>query len=157
LTKLKDIIKIIEDIRNERPEYGKTADLYELDTLLKIVDAVQGHPLAASNAVKYIIRVLSQHKEATAGRRFVAMMASNNFQAPQHFLCWKPDSPLIMETFKVSQIRLSKPEAGTFPIVSKQCFGLLRFLRATSAVLTLSESHSSLNYHATFIYRVKGR
>jgi hypothetical protein len=101
----------MEDIRNERPEYGKTADLYDRDTLLKIVDAVQGHPLAASNAVKYIIRVLSQHKEATAGRRFVAMMASNNFQARQHFLCYKPDSPSIMETFEVSQIRLSKPDA----------------------------------------------
>ena len=101
----------MEDIRNERPEYGRTADLYNRDTLLEIVNAVRGHPLAASNAVKYIIRVVSQYKEATAGSRFVAMTAGNNYQARQHFLNYSPDSPSIMETFEVSQSRLSKPDA----------------------------------------------
>ena len=101
----------MEDIRNETPEYQSTADLYNRDVLLEIVNAVRSHPLAASNAVKYIVRVLSHHKEAIAGSRFVAMMAGNNYQARQHFLTYKPDSPSIMETFEVSQIRLSKPDA----------------------------------------------
>lgn len=100
----------MEDIRNERPEYGKTADLHNRDTLLAIVNSVGGHPLAASNAVKYVIRVVSQYKEATAGRSFIAMMAGNNYQARHHFLSYKPDAPSIMETFQVSQSRLSKPD-----------------------------------------------
>jgi hypothetical protein len=53
---------------------------------------------------------MSHHKEATAGRRFVEMMAGNNYQARQHFLAFKPDSPSIMETFEVSRSRLSKPD-----------------------------------------------
>lgn len=47
----------MEAIRShERDDYDKTADLYDRGTLLDIVKVVQGHPLAASNAVKYIIR-----------------------------------------------------------------------------------------------------
>jgi hypothetical protein len=101
----------MEEIRNETPEYQSTGDLYNRDILLQIVNAVQGHPLAASNAVKYIVRILSQYKEASAGSRFVATMAGNNYKARQHFLVYKPDSPSIMETFEVSQARLSKPDA----------------------------------------------
>jgi hypothetical protein len=48
----------MEAVRShERDDYGKTADLYDRAILLEIVKLVQGHPLAASNAVKYIIRV----------------------------------------------------------------------------------------------------
>jgi hypothetical protein len=84
--------------------------LYNQDVLHEIVNAVGCHPLAASNAVKYIVRILSQYKEATAGSRFVAMMAGNNYQARYHFLNYRPDSPSIIETFEISQIRLSKPD-----------------------------------------------
>jgi hypothetical protein len=100
----------VEDVRNETPEYRSRTDLYNQDVLLQIVNAVRGHPLAASNAVKYIVRVLSQYKEATAGSRFVAMMAGNDYKTRQHFLTYKPDSPSIIETFEVSQIRLTKPD-----------------------------------------------
>src|SRR4051794_41143183 len=100
----------MEGIRNETPEYQNTGDLYNQDILLQIVDAVQGHPLAASNAINYIVRILSQYKEATAGSRFVATMTGNNYKARQHFLTYKPDAPSIMETFEVSQTRLSKPD-----------------------------------------------
>jgi len=48
----------MENVRShERDDYDKNADLYDRATLIDIVKAVQGHPLAASNAVKYIIRV----------------------------------------------------------------------------------------------------
>jgi hypothetical protein len=106
-----DIIKLMEDIRaNERDDYEKTADLYDRKTLLEIVNSVQGHPLAASNAIKYIIRVLSQYKGTSAGNRFVAMLRSNDYKARRDFLDHKPDSPSIMETFQVSQKRLSEPD-----------------------------------------------
>ncbi|OBT68576.1 hypothetical protein VE03_01776 [Pseudogymnoascus sp. 23342-1-I1] len=105
-----DIITLMEDIRNETPEYQSTADLYNRDILLEIVNVVRCHPLAALNAIKYILRILSFYEEATAGSKFVAMMAANNYKARQHFLAYKPDSPSIMETFEVSQIRLSKPD-----------------------------------------------
>jgi hypothetical protein len=48
----------MEGVRSqERDDYDKDADLYDRATLLEIAKAVQGHPLAASNAVKYVIRV----------------------------------------------------------------------------------------------------
>lgn len=108
----------MEDIRNETPEYQNTADLHNKDILLGIVNAVQCHPLAALNAIKYIIRVLSQHKEATAGSGFVAMMAGNEHWARQHFLTYKPDSPSIMETFEVSRTRLSKPDTQALALMN---------------------------------------
>jgi hypothetical protein len=58
LTPLQDTLKLIEGIRSqERDDYGKDADLFDRATLLEIAKAVQGHPLAASNAIKYVIRV----------------------------------------------------------------------------------------------------
>lgn len=39
------------------------------------------------------------------------MMSGDKYEAREHFLNYKPDSPSIMETFKVSQTRLSKPDA----------------------------------------------
>lgn len=98
----------MEDTRaNERDDYDKAADLYDPKTFLEIVNAVQGHPLAALNAVKYIIRVQSQYKEATAGRKFLEMLGSNNYKAESifstgapihhrsrtHFRCLKGGSP----------------------------------------------------------------
>ncbi|KAH8796956.1 hypothetical protein F5882DRAFT_476629 [Hyaloscypha sp. PMI_1271] len=105
-----DTLKLIEGIRSqERDDYDKDADLYDRATLLEIAKAVQGHPLAASNAVKYVIRVVSQYKEATAGQRFVEMLKSNKYEDRCRFLDYRPDSASLMETFKVSQERLPKP------------------------------------------------
>lgn len=48
----------MESIRSyEGDDYDERADLYDRATLMQIVDVVQGHPLAALNAIKYIIRV----------------------------------------------------------------------------------------------------
>lgn len=48
----------MEAVRShERDDYDKEADLYDRSILSDIVKAVHGHPLAASNAIKYIIRV----------------------------------------------------------------------------------------------------
>ncbi|KAE9380791.1 hypothetical protein N431DRAFT_459708 [Stipitochalara longipes BDJ] len=99
-----DTVKLMENMRShERDDYDKNADLYDQATLIKIVKAVQGHPLAASNAV------VSQYKEVTAGRRFVDMLNSDRYEDRFRFLDYGPDSPSIMETFKVSQERLPKP------------------------------------------------
>jgi hypothetical protein len=48
----------MEAIRDhESGEYDKRADLFDRRTLVEIMKEVYGHPLAASNAIKYIIRV----------------------------------------------------------------------------------------------------
>lgn len=44
-------MEVMEDIRNEILKSQITVDLYNRDVLLDIVNAVGGHPLAASNAV----------------------------------------------------------------------------------------------------------
>lgn len=142
----------MEAIRSqERDDYDKTADLYDRATLQEIVKLVQGHPLAALNAVKYIIRVsnlsilwqfsrkglrynhepgqfgvsnadliqvVSQYKEAIAGRMFIAMLGSNKYEDRLRFLDYRPDSPSIMETFQVSQDRLPKPNGAALAITN---------------------------------------
>ena len=108
----------MEDVRDGISEYSSTGDLYSQATLMKIVEAVRGHPLAASNAIKYTIRVLSQSKEATAGSRFVAMMASDRYKARLHFLNYRPDFPSIMDTFEVTRTRLAKPDSQALALMN---------------------------------------
>ena len=55
------------------------------------------------------MQVVSQYKEATAGQRFVEMLKSNKYEDRCRFLDYRPDSASLMETFKVSQERLPKP------------------------------------------------
>jgi hypothetical protein len=54
-------------------------------------------------------QVVSQYKEATAGRRFIAKLDSNEYEDRRRFLDYRPDSPSIMDTFQVSQDRFPKP------------------------------------------------
>lgn len=52
------MITLLEEVRShERDDYDKEGDLYDRSVLSDIVEAVHSHPLAAVNAIKYIIRV----------------------------------------------------------------------------------------------------
>jgi hypothetical protein len=55
---------------------------------------------------------------ATAGRNFVAMMRSNDYENRLRFLEYCPDSPSIMETFKVSLDRLAKPNGPALAVIN---------------------------------------
>jgi hypothetical protein len=105
------LIKIMESIRNEELTDSKTfGDLFQRQTLLQIAETVHGHPLAASIAIKYIIRVVSYNNPATAGQEFVDMFNSDNYKEREEFLNFSPENVSLMETFHVSRRRLRDPE-----------------------------------------------
>lgn len=104
-----DIIEIMESARDtESPEYSSDADLHNEETLLSIAGAVSGHPLAATIAMKYIVRIGSLVDDTSAGRDFVAMFESPDLKSRRHFLDYRPDdTPSILETFLISKNRLA--------------------------------------------------
>lgn len=118
---IEDIIKIMEGIRDQemidRQDSEKTSDLYHRETLLQIAETVYGHPLAASIAIKYIVRVISQNKAITAGAQFVAKLQSNSFEGRRRFLDFSPEVPSIMDTFRISQKRLRQPEGEAWKLL----------------------------------------
>jgi hypothetical protein len=79
------------------------------------------------------VQVVSQYKEATAGHRFVEMLKSNKYEDRCRFLEYRPDSPSLMETFRVSQERLPKPNG--------QALAMTNFLSKSFTTLTSPLSH----------------
>ena len=113
-----DIIKVMEDVRmNEKGNSEITGDLYDRATLLKIAAAVHGHPLAASIAIKYISRVISQYNAETAGMEFVRKFESDSHGERREFLDFSPEVPSIMETFHVSKSRLPEPDGAAWKLM----------------------------------------
>lgn len=111
-----DVITILETVRSielEDDEPEDFPDLYNPDIILSIAKAVHGHPLAASIAMKYIIRVQSLDISTSAGRDFVSMLTGSDHKARLKFLQYKPQTqmPSIIETFLVSRERLSSPQS----------------------------------------------
>jgi hypothetical protein len=54
--KANEIIKTMKDVReSKRDNYNENEDIRNQGTLLEIANAIHSHPLAASNATKYII------------------------------------------------------------------------------------------------------
>ena len=115
---LDDVIMLMEDVRdNERDDFDQDADLHRRDTLLSIAGAVHGHPLAAANAIRYIIHILSLADEKSAGRDFVTMFESPDFIARRHFLDFKHDASSILENFLVSKNRLPDPKGLSWTLM----------------------------------------
>ena len=118
------LIKVMEAVRNEELTDSKRfGDLFQSQTLLQIAETVHGHPLAASIAIKYIIRVVSYNNPATAGQAFIDMFNSDNYNERYEFLNFTPENVSIMETFRVSRKRLRKPEGQAWRLM--QFHGML--------------------------------
>lgn len=119
---LDDVVMIMEDLRDkERSDFDPNVDLMRRETLLSIARAVHGHPLAAANAIKYSIHVLSLADEKSAGRAgrdFVALFEGSDFEGRKRFLGWKHDGPSILETFLVSQSRLAEPKGRAWTLMT---------------------------------------
>jgi hypothetical protein len=112
------IIEVMEDVRNNERTAGEmTGDLHDRGTLLNIAAAVYGHPLAASIAIKYICRVISQYNAETAGMEFVIKFESDSFGERREFLDFTPEVPSIMETFYVSKSRLPEPDGAAWKLM----------------------------------------
>lgn len=116
------VIKIMEAVRNEELTGGKSfGDLFQRQTLLQIAETVCGHPLAASIAIKYIIRVVSYNNPATAGQAFIDMFNSDNYKEREEFLNFNPEHVSVMETFHVSRRRLPDPEGQAWRLMQFHC------------------------------------
>lgn len=116
------VVKIMEAVRNEELTNSKTfGDLFQSRTLLRIAETVHGHPLAASIAIKYIIRVLSYNNPAVAGQAFIDMFTSDNYKEREEFLNFSPENVSIMETFHVSRRRLRQPEGQAWKLMQFHC------------------------------------
>ncbi|CZR63155.1 uncharacterized protein PAC_13052 [Phialocephala subalpina] len=107
---VEDIIELLETVRDsENVSEENTGDLYNHEVLLEIANAVGGHPLAATIAVRYILRVSSQWSGDRAGREFVDTITGGGHEERKFFLEFSPETPSIMENFQVSRNRLSDP------------------------------------------------
>lgn len=116
------LIKIMEAVRNEELRDSKTfGDLFQSQTLMQIAETVHGHPLAASIAIKYIIRVVSYSNPATAGQAFIDMFNSDNYKEREEFLKFSPENVSIMETFHVSRRRLREPDGQAWRLMQFHC------------------------------------
>jgi hypothetical protein len=116
---LDDILMIMEDVRDkERSDFDTDIDLKSKETLRSIARAVHGHPLAASNAIKYCSRISSLVDEKSTGQDFVTMFEGPDFQARKLFLDWKDGGPSILETFLVSQSRLAEPKGRAWTLMT---------------------------------------
>ena len=144
LMPLEDIVTVMEDVRDsERDDYEKDADIYDKETLVAIANAVHGHPLAASNAMKYIIQVGSLEKAKSAGRDFVAKLEGLDFVSRRNFLDFNPQPSSIMENFRVSQRRLSDPKG--------RAWTLMQFL----SMLETDDSIVDLDYRDFFFGAIR--
>ncbi|OBT73983.1 hypothetical protein VF21_05998 [Pseudogymnoascus sp. 05NY08] len=134
------LIKIMETVRNEELTDSKTfGDLFQRQTLLQIAETVHGHPLAASIAIKYIVRVVSYNNPATAGQAFIDILNSDNYKEREEFLNFSPENVSIMETFHVSRRRLRDPEGQAWRLMQFHC------------MLDTSESGTNFFDHTCFI------
>jgi hypothetical protein len=94
-----------------------------LDQLKPIAEAVHGHPLAASNAIKYIVWILSLLPGKSPAQRFIEMMNNSDYDARRRFLDYKPPgAPSIMETYLSSQLRLRDPSGEARQLFQRICF-----------------------------------
>ncbi|TVY82809.1 Protein SERAC1 [Lachnellula suecica] len=118
---LEGTLQIMEDVRaSERDDFAADSDLNDRETLVSVATAVHGHPLAAANAMKYIVRILSLGNDTSAGQDFVAKMTSTEFEERRLFLDFRPhmERPSsIMETFRVSRKRLFNPRGGAWTLL----------------------------------------
>ncbi|KAG4443357.1 hypothetical protein IFR05_001146 [Cadophora sp. M221] len=114
--KTDDIIDIMEAAVRQS-DYEQDGELYNRNVLRGIAKAVHGHPLAASHAIKYIIRVISQEPVDSPAETFLSILEDPNYETRANFLEYKPRVPSIMETFYVSRNRLPDPHGLAWTLI----------------------------------------
>ncbi|KAH6722704.1 hypothetical protein BKA61DRAFT_667428 [Leptodontidium sp. MPI-SDFR-AT-0119] len=122
------------------PLGAKTQDgeLYNRDVLREIAKAVHGHPLAASHAIKYIIRVISQEPVDSPAETFLSILEDPNHETRASFLEYKPRAPSIMDTFYVSRNRLPNPKGLAWTLMQ-----FLSILEANASIVPTTEISST--------------
>ncbi|KAH7305095.1 hypothetical protein BKA65DRAFT_521106 [Rhexocercosporidium sp. MPI-PUGE-AT-0058] len=105
-----DIIDIMEATVRQS-DYEQDGELYNREVLRAIAKAVHGHPLAASHAIRYIIRVISQEPVDSPAQTFLSILENPEYETRASFLEYKPHAPSIMDTFYVSRNRLPNPDS----------------------------------------------
>ena len=111
-----DIIDIM-DATLKQSDYEQDGELCDRDVLRYIATAVHGHPLAASNAIKYMVRVISQHPAASLAEAFLLRFNGSDYEGRLRFLEYRPGSPSIMDTFYVSKNRLREPNGHAWTLM----------------------------------------
>jgi len=115
-----DLISIMKHVRDSEINnlgINEDGDIYDQKTLLDIASNLDGHPLAASIAMKYIIRELSHNDAQIAGRQFVFRFRGNDPKMRRHFLNFTQEAPTIMETFYISKDRLTDPDGAAWRLM----------------------------------------
>ncbi|PVH81785.1 hypothetical protein DL98DRAFT_623001, partial [Cadophora sp. DSE1049] len=103
--KTDDIVDIMEATVRQS-DYEQDGELYTRNILRRMAKAVHGHPLAATHAIKYIVRVISQEPVDSPAETFLSILEDPNHETRASFLEYKPRAPSIMDTFYVSRNRL---------------------------------------------------
>jgi hypothetical protein len=111
-----DIMDVMQATINQS-DYELGGELHDRNILRNIAKAVHGHPLAACNAVKYIIRVISQQPGDSPAHVFLSILESCDYDARLRFLEYKPRSPSVMDTFYTSKNRLHQPDGHAWTLM----------------------------------------